>query len=123
MLLRPDRHGMPQRTAVTAAAVCGQHPEVLGEQDGMAQRVGHGAQRADRPDDVLASESDQDRAVNLTALPASVQEPEPGGVQLLREAGETGAQRCRTAIELGHPTGSRSRCSRPGAAAARRRSR
>ena len=43
MPLRPDRHGTPQRAAVTAAVVSGQYPEVLGEQHGMASRVGHGA--------------------------------------------------------------------------------
>jgi hypothetical protein len=59
----------------------------------MASRVGHGAQWSDRPDDVLAGEGDQDRAVNLTGLPTSVQEPESGGVQLLREAHEGGLYR------------------------------
>jgi hypothetical protein len=87
------------------AAVAGQHPEVLGEQDGMASPVGHGAQRADRPDNVLVGEGDQDRPVDLAAVPASVQESEPGGVQLLREIREGGAHRRRAAIEVNHPTG------------------
>lgn len=49
---------------MTAAAMFGAHPEVLGQQDGMSTLIRHGAQRTDRTDDAPFGDGDQDRAVN-----------------------------------------------------------